>query len=40
VHNFVNFGLKGGVVYKLTGRHFITANAAYMTRPPSTRTAY
>jgi len=40
VHNFVNFGLKGGAVYKITGRHFITANAAYLTRPPVPRTAY
>jgi len=32
--NFTNYGLKGGATYKVTGRHYITANAAYMTRAP------
>lgn len=40
VHDFLHFGLKGGAVYKLSGRHFITANAAWLTRPPVPRTAY
>lgn len=38
--NFTNFGLKGGTTFKLTGRHYFTANAAYMTRAPFFRNAY
>jgi len=34
MNHFLNYGLKGGGVYKITGRHFITANALYMTRAP------
>ena len=37
---FSNVGVKAGAVYKLSGRHFISGNAAYVTRPPSTRTAF
>jgi hypothetical protein len=32
--NFLNYGIKGGLTYKLNGRHFITANGNYMTRTP------
>lgn len=39
-HNFFNYGLKGGLTYKLTGRHYITANTAYITRAPYFRDAY
>lgn len=39
-HNFFHFGLKGGATYKVTGRHFIAANAAFLSRPPSSRTAF
>ena len=38
--NFLNFGLKGGATYKITGRHMIDANILYMTRAPYFRTAY
>jgi len=38
--NFTNFGLKGGTTFKLTGRHYFTANAAYLTRAPFFRDAY
>lgn len=38
--NFFNYGVKAGVVYKLTGRHLLTANGAYITRAPLARTAY
>ena len=38
--NFTNFGLKGGTTFKFTGRHYFTANAAYMTRAPFFRNAY
>jgi len=37
---FLNFGLKGGATYKITGRHLIDANLLYMTRAPFFRTAY
>ena len=39
-NNFFNYGLKGGLVYKLTGRHLIRLNAAYLTRAPFSRTAF
>lgn len=32
--NFFNYGIKGGATYKLNGRHFIAANATYLTRSP------
>ncbi len=32
--NFSNFGFKGGVSHKITGRHWVTANAALIQRPP------
>jgi hypothetical protein len=38
--HFTNFGLKGGSTFKLTGRHYFTANAAIITRAPFFRDAY
>jgi hypothetical protein len=38
--NFFNYGLKAGATYKLTGRHFLNFNAAYLTRAPYFRNAY
>lgn len=38
--NFTNFGLKGGVTWKITGRHYLLANAMYMTRAPYFRDSY
>lgn len=32
--NFFNYGVKGGLTYKLSGRHFITANGSFLTRTP------
>ncbi len=32
--NFINYSVKGGATYKLNGRNFITANVAFITRPP------
>lgn len=32
---FSNFGAKGGVTYKLNGRHWLTLNGAYLTKPPA-----
>ena len=40
VNSFFNFGVKAGGLYKLTGRHFIAVNAAYLNRPPSTNISY
>jgi hypothetical protein len=39
-HKFFNYGLKGGLVYKITGRHFVSANAIYQTRAPFSRNVY
>ena len=39
-NNFFNYGIKGGLVYKITGRHLIRLNGAYMTRAPFSRTAF
>ena len=33
-NNFFNYGLKGGVTYKINGKNYITANGMYMTRAP------
>lgn len=32
--NFLNYGVKGGLTYKITGRHFITVNSTFLTRNP------
>jgi hypothetical protein len=39
-HGFLHYGAKAGATYKITGRHYITANTAYMTRPPASRSAF
>src|SRR5690606_15358365 len=38
--NFTNFVAKAGVVYKLTGRHLLTANGAFITRAPLARNSF
>ncbi len=38
--SFINYGLKAGATYKVTGRHFLDFNAAYLTRAPFFRNAY
>ena len=38
--NFTNFGIKGGSTFKLTGRHYFTANLAYITKAPFFRDAF
>ncbi len=38
--NYLNGGVKGGAVYKLTGRHYLSTNTAYITRAPFMRNAY
>lgn len=39
-HDFMNIGIKAGAVYKLSGRHYLSANAAFLTRPPSPRSSF
>jgi hypothetical protein len=38
--SFTTGGVKGGVNYKITGRHFVSANAALLSRAPLTRNAF
>jgi len=37
---FNNYGFKGGMTYKITGRHHIDFNAAHLTKAPVMRTAF
>ncbi len=37
---FLTYGLKGGLTYKLSGRHLINANAALISKAPSIRDTY
>lgn len=39
-HDFTNFGIKGGLTYKISGRQFLQANVIYTTRAPYERNAY
>ncbi len=39
-HEFLTYGAKAGLQYKVTGRHFITSNAMWTTRPPFFRDAF
>jgi len=39
-YNFENFGFKGGLTYKITGKQFLGFNAAYMTKAPSLRNVF
>ncbi|MEM6687111.1 MAG: TonB-dependent receptor [Bacteroidota bacterium] len=38
--SFTGFGAKGGLTYKLTGRHLFDFNAGYVTRAPSIRNTF
>jgi hypothetical protein len=38
--NFLTGGIKAGVTYKINGRHYITANGAWMTRAPELRNVF
>jgi len=40
VKSFNNFGFKGGLTYKLSGRHFINMNGVYMSQAPSMRSVF
>ena len=37
---YENFGFKGGITYKITGRQYLTFNGAYMTKAPSLRNVF
>lgn len=39
-HIFYNYGFKGGATWKITGRHFLEGNLAYMTRAPYMRNVF
>jgi hypothetical protein len=38
--NFLNYGVKGGITYKINGRHFLTANGTFLTRNPETQNVF
>lgn len=38
--SFTGFGAKGGLTYKLTGRHLFDFNAGYLTKAPSIRNTF
>ena len=38
--NFENFGFKGGLTYKITGRHLLSFNGAYLTKAPNLRNTF
>ncbi len=40
LHTFINFEGKFGITYKIDGRHFLTMNASYLTRPQLERAMY
>jgi hypothetical protein len=37
---FDNFGFKGGLTYKITGRHLLTFNSLYQTKAPSLKNTF
>lgn len=39
-HNFVDYSVKAGATYKITGRHFIEFNGAFLTMAPNLRNSY
>lgn len=38
--DFTNYGAKGGLVYKISGRHLIDVNAGYLTKAPTIRNTF
>ncbi|MCG2460135.1 TonB-dependent receptor [Flavobacteriaceae bacterium F89] len=38
--HFSNFGIKGGATYRITGRHFLAIQGAYLNRAPVVQNAY
>lgn len=39
-YNFFNYSAKGGITYKISGRQYLTANAAYLTEAPTSRNVF
>jgi hypothetical protein len=39
-NTFLNYAFKGGVTYKINGRNYVYANAAFMTKPPFFENVY
>ncbi|PCI04785.1 MAG: hypothetical protein COB77_07575, partial [Gammaproteobacteria bacterium] len=37
---FTGIGAKGGITYKVTGKHLVDVNAGYITRAPSLRNTF
>ena len=37
---FTNYGIKSGITYKITGRHLVDINAAYLTTAPTIRNTF
>lgn len=37
---YENFGFKGGLTYKISGRQFLTLNSAYLTKAPTLRNVF
>lgn len=40
VMSFLNYATKAGITYKISGRHFITANGAFLTEAPTSRAVF
>jgi hypothetical protein len=40
INDFTNYAFKAGITYKVNGRNYLYANAAYLTRPPYFENAY
>lgn len=40
LNTFNNISVKAGGLYKLSGRQFVSANAAFLSRPPATNVSY
>ena len=38
--NFTNYGTKGGMTYKISGRHIFDINAGYLTKAPNLRNSF
>ncbi len=38
--DFTNYGVKAGATYKVTGRHLLDANVAYLTQAPTIRNSF
>lgn len=38
--NFLGFGVKGGATYKISGKHLLNFNSAYLTKAPSLRNTF